>query len=769
MIPRRSAPSRPAPWLLLGLVAFALGLGTARAWLPEWDLGTLPPASAFVSRSRALAARAELELERSAPRVRLVARDEPLALPSRPFAGREPGSDPRLGARVQVEVERRGSFPGEEVPRSFSLLFSPQTLALSSVSAEPNVLRFAQATLESPAMAPGRSVSFARLLLLPGETLSKPRQTFLSGSPVSLYEIAGSDPPAHAIAGDLPGSQIVAYRLLGSTARSLVAPPGIPLRRLIIHGTAPLLLVLATFFLFVALLSRRRIDLINGALLAALVLAIDLPLSLAVSSDVTTAVLNTVRSAVAALWILVLWSAGESFVRATDAEFTTSLDALRVGRLGPRGGRALWIGFGLGAALAGLRLALMAVAVPLHGAWPEALSLQLPIFGAAVNPVGTGIGAAAVVTVALAFAQRLLPRRWAPWAAALAVAILRPAPQLHPYSLSLAASLAGAGLLVFVGRRFGLTALLTTAIVSLLLPAAVFSALHLDWLPATFGVTTGLSAALLALGAIGLGRDPKVEMERLVPPAFIRRLEEERRIRYEMDLLARMQTGLLPQGPPEIAGWEVAARSLLATEAGGDLYDFLQDDGGHLWIAAGDVAGHGYSCAIVHAMTTAALASLVEPGKSPAQVLQQIDRVIRRGGSRRNFISLALLRLDPATGEALLANAGHPFPLLITGGGVEEIVLPGLPLGHGPSRTYRDLHLFLAPGSSLAFCSDGLHEANDWSGEPYGFERPREVLRAALRRPAAAIVEALLADWKRYLRSEEPPDDTTVIVLKRRG
>src|SRR5947199_1011506 len=33
--------------------------------------------------------------------------------------------------------------------------------------------------------------------------------------------------------------------------------------------------------------------------------------------------------------------------------------------------------------------------------------------------------------------------------------------------------------------------------------------------------------------------------------------------------------------------------------------------------------------------------------------------LIRRGGSRRNFTSLALLRLDPATGDALLANAGH--------------------------------------------------------------------------------------------------------------
>jgi len=50
-----------------------------------------------------------------------------------------------------------------------------------------------------------------------------------------------------------------------------------------------------------------------------------------------------------------------------------------------------------------------------------------------------------------------------------------------------------------------------------------------------------------------------------------------------------MQVGLLPEKLPQIEGWEIAARSIVATEAGGDLYDFLQDEEGRLWIAAGAV------------------------------------------------------------------------------------------------------------------------------------------------------------------------------------
>jgi phosphoserine phosphatase RsbU/P len=333
-----------------------------------------------------------------------------------------------------------------------------------------------------------------------------------------------------------------------------------------------------------------------------------------------------------------------------------------------------------------------------------------------------------------------------------------------------------------------LTALLTAGLASSLLPVAVFAAGHLDWLGGTFAggwmggtfaggwmggtfaAAAGGSAALLALGLAGLGRPAEVEERRLAPPAFMRRLEDERRRHYEMDLLTRIQEGLRPESVPHLVGWDIAALSLVANEAGGDLYDFLHPEGidGPLWIAAGDVAGHGYSCAIAQAMTVAALASLVVAERTPAGVLAEVDRVLRRGGAQRSFTTLALLRLDPATGEALLANAGHPFPLLLTAGIVREIDLPGLPLGQGPAREYRDLAISVLPGGVLVLASDGLFEGADARGEAYGFERPSAVVRAVARRPAEAILEALLADWRRHLGSEEPADDTTVIVIKRR-
>jgi serine phosphatase RsbU (regulator of sigma subunit) len=762
-----SASAKPRrPPLLLGIVAglliFAAGVALAQLYLPEWRAGEPAGDQAFFrERYRELAAKAGLSLEPGEPRVFLVTRDPEHLEPYRTLGDEAAPwlladrTAIRVGVFHQAADQGKSGRYGLEV--DFSLGSRPESISWWAL----DPLAYFSPSNFLPGEAP-LAAALAPRLLAPGETLGSSRPELIMALPRVLYPLQGGRRPqflfgmASRESGNLG-------RWPGAPTPARTAQADARLIGMFTHVWKLILVFLALGGLFLVLGLKARIGLVNAALLTAVSLLTLLP-GLPASGPWF---LEWILVAVKAMWIFLLWACAESLLRSSSADFTTSLDALRAGRLGPRGGRALLVGFGFGAALAGLRLGLLSLVEALPGAWASRSSVELPLFQPLGSPVADAIFLAGGVALALALTMRILPLSWAPFAAALAAGlVLRPLPA-EPALAVLAANVAVAGVLVWTGRRHGLMALLAAAVVSYLLPVAALAFRYLDWIPGSFAAAAGIAAAMPLLGWLGLTRSATAEVQRLAPPAFVRRLEEERRFQHEMDLLAKMQRGLLPRTLPRIAGYELAAHSVIANEAGGDLYDVLSDEEGYVWIAAGDVAGHGYSCAIAQAMTKSALASLAGRGRTPAQVLQRTDLVLRAAGATRNFTSLALLRFRPETGEALLSNAGHPYPLLAADGAVTELEISALPLGLGPARTYEDRPLQLAPGSVLVFCSDGLFEAADASGRAYGFDRPRELVREAGARPADKILEALLADWRRHLRALQPLDDTTVVVLKR--
>lgn len=777
-MPARSPSLRLLTALALGALVFAAGIVLARAWLPEWQAGELPSRRFFVGRYRKLARQAGFQLPSAEPRVALAGRDKNTKLDEEVVDRLEPSRAAQVGAGLLVEVTQEGGPPGGKTTKELLIRFLP--------SGDPLIIRLGnqaeilkESLKKEPAPTADMQNRFARLLLRPGERfgpVSRPgtganRGVSYSDDDVAdkligtIYPVVGSDPPQHVVLTALPGGTLMSARKPSDEGKD-DDKRGFPLVEFLLRGVPFVVGILTIVVLFFVLLGRRQIGFLNGLLLAAAVL-VTAAFATLYNHPSWMGALEILGAAFLALWAFAVWCTGESYLRSVQPGLTTQLDALRTGRLGPRGGRSLIYGVAVGAFLAGLRLGVLALASRLPHAWPESDSIRLPLFGDQ-TPLNDGILFAASIALAMGLASRFVPARWAPWAAAVAGGLAFPFASCQPPWLYSAAGVMAGGVLVLLCRQVGLAASLIAALTAYLLQAAAFAALHPTWLPFSFAVAAGAPALFLTLGFVGLRRSPQAELEKIKPPAFMKRLEEERRLKYEMDLLARMQLGLLPAKLPEVPGWEIAARSLLATEAGGDLYDFLKDEEGRLWIAAGDVAGHGYSCSIAHAMTSAALASLVGAEKTPAEVLGGVDRVIRRA-SQRNFTSLALVRLDPRTGEALMSNAGHPFPLLLLGatGGVEEIDLPGLPLGQGPPRQYADVRFEIPSGSSLVFCSDGLFEAADARENLYGYEHPREILRSLGDRSAAEILERLFADWRRHLGAEEHQDDTTVVVVKR--
>lgn len=744
---------RLAAAVLGGALLFVLGLGLAARHLPPWN--TPFPSSAEAARwQAALEGRLGVRADPEGLRLDFITRrmliDQALASIALPPGLVKDDILVRSRATVRFESGR---------PRSVMVGWGATGTPYVVRWQLPGEARYDPARFRTGGVPPREVVATAHALLHPGETLTALRPPPLAFRPYLVWSVSGSQPAERVIAFP-DGRYAFVLRVPDPTQASLEAHSATLWQMAVVLWMLVLLVVGLVFALFL----RRRIDLRLGALIAAAGLLGSLPAWFDPSFDRSFLWIGSIAMG---LFVCLTWSLGESLLRPLEPGLLVGLDALGSGRLGPFSGRALLWGLAGGLGLAGLELVANALSlrgqgVPLRGPW-----LVLPAFSEFNAFTQAGIQVSWIL-LSLALSRRFLPWRYA-FVTTLVFSSLYVEPWGPcPWWMAALLNVGLAAVLLGLTRLAGLAVLLVGSLSYHLAFLAAFAGLHPEWLGRDFAVSLALLSCLLGLGFFGLSRPAQKEIAKLRTPGFIRRLEEEKRLEGEIAFLARAQKGLLPPAPPQIPGWELAVGSA-EVSAVGNFHDFIEDPAGRWWLAAGDVAGQGLACAVVQAMTKAALSALVVEEREPSDVLLAVHRILKRkSGFTHGMTTLALLRLDITAGAGVLANAGHPAPLwLAAGGALETLALGGLPLGVGPDRTCDQEPLHWQPGSVLLLGSDGLWDARDPEGRPFYPGKAQEVLTRFREASAADIAQGLLAAWREHLAGEEARDDASVVVVRR--
>ena len=89
----------------------------------------------------------------------------------------------------------------------------------------------------------------------------------------------------------------------------------------------------------------------------------------------------------------------------------------------------------------------------------------------------------------------------------------------------------------------------------------------------------------------------------------------------------------------------------------------------------------------------------------------------------------------------------------------------GLPLGVRRREPFREHGVTFAVGDKLILYSDGLIEAIDDDGEPFGFVRFEQAVLENGHRSADDIKKALLQSVRKFTRNRPPEDDQTLVVV----
>jgi len=246
-----------------------------------------------------------------------------------------------------------------------------------------------------------------------------------------------------------------------------------------------------------------------------------------------------------------------------------------------------------------------------------------------------------------------------------------------------------------------------------------------------------------------------------------RALAEARRlvaIDRELSIAREIQSSILPQGMPRVAGVTIAARYRPMSAVAGDFYDFIEIGSDRLGVLVADVTGHGVPAALIASMVKVALASQQHCADRPSAVLAGINRALC-GRLAGRYVTAAYLFVDLQSGTIRYAAAGHPPMLHVAGAnGVRRIEQNGVLLGFVEDAVYSDMEQRLGGNDRFVLYTDGLIEAANRDDDLFGIERVERALATASMLTTDAAADAVVA--ARDAWSGLPPaDDLTVVVV----
>jgi serine phosphatase RsbU (regulator of sigma subunit) len=240
-------------------------------------------------------------------------------------------------------------------------------------------------------------------------------------------------------------------------------------------------------------------------------------------------------------------------------------------------------------------------------------------------------------------------------------------------------------------------------------------------------------------------------------------------VAQEMEAARRIQTSILPERPPDVAGIEIAVRYQPMTAVAGDFYDFVLVDSRRLGILVSDTVGHGVPAALIASMVKVALAAQRPHAADPAQVLSGLNQILC-GQVQGQFVTAGYVFIDIESRSAVYAGAGHP-PLLLWQRTTKQVLSfeeNGLVLGFRSDVSYSGVRIPLQPGDRLVLYTDGVIEALNAAEEFFGAERLQALLRAHAGSSAEQCADAALrelAAWSGRSSTRPPDDDITFLVV----
>ncbi len=245
---------------------------------------------------------------------------------------------------------------------------------------------------------------------------------------------------------------------------------------------------------------------------------------------------------------------------------------------------------------------------------------------------------------------------------------------------------------------------------------------------------------------------------------------ERKMLDHELAIAEELQANLLPRKMPQLPGYDINAYYRPSREVGGDYYDFIEIDDGHIGIVVADVSGKGIPGSIVMTETRALMKSEGCRTRSPAETLNRVNRVLYNDIKRGMFVTMYYMVLSIETGIVVVTSAGHnPMVLWRSAANTCHLVNPnGLALGidKGPlfEKTVKEQKVQLFRGDRFVLYTDGVVETMNSENELLGQNRFFLKAKQLAARGSSEFLSLLVEDVQAFQGDAPQHDDITILT-----
>ena len=246
-----------------------------------------------------------------------------------------------------------------------------------------------------------------------------------------------------------------------------------------------------------------------------------------------------------------------------------------------------------------------------------------------------------------------------------------------------------------------------------------------------------------------------------------------RKVRVSLAQASQIQQKMLPKADPRIEGFDIAGKTIMCDETGGDYYDFFcsgEIGAEQIGIVVGDVTDHGIPAALMMSSARAFLRERIQaPPRECASIISDVNKRLVRDVEDLNLF-MTMFYCEIAVKEKIIrwVKAGHEPAIVYepADDSFEALNGEGLPLGVMENAVYQSFDRRIRSGQVILIQTDGIKEASNRDSEIFGTERLLHLIRRDAPKPAREILENVFEALGHFCHPLQPDDDATLVVIK---